>query len=112
MNTTRRQFIQRSSTLLLLSQLPRLGHAAAVKPAASPLGMALYGMKTLPVADALAHCARIGYHNVELCIDPEFPGAPAKMDAAARKALRKQADDLGLRFSGMMLNLNLALPEN
>ncbi len=74
--------------------------------------MGLYGMKTLSVTDALNHCARIGYRNVELCIDPEFPGAPAKMDAAARKALRAQADSLGLTFSGMMLNLNLALPED
>src|SRR4051812_8100122 len=111
MNNTRREFIRRTSAILILSGLPRFSRAA-VKPALSPLGMGLYGMKSLSVAESLARCARIGYRNVELCIDPEFPGAPAKMDSAARKALRRQADSLGLGFSGMMLNLNLAVPDN
>lgn len=111
MSTTRRQFLQQSSAVLFLAAIPRVCHGAE-QSAPSPLGMGLYGMKTLPVMEALRQCARIGYRNVELCIDPEFPGAPAKMDAVARRALRAQAASLGLGFSGMMLNLNLALAEN
>lgn len=74
------------------------------------LGMSLYGMKTVPLAQALQHCARIGYRNVELCLDPGFPTEPAKFDRAARAALRTQAEDLRLEISGVMLNLNLATP--
>lgn len=111
MSSTRRQFVGRAAAFVLLSSsLPRAARAAAA-PARNPLGMSLYGMKTLPVPEALAHCARIGFSNVELCIDPEFPASPGKLDAAARKALRAQAASLGLTFSGMMLNLDLAQPQ-
>lgn len=118
---TRRQFIGQTSLALFAAALPLFGHAASAPVATAgatafrarrPLGMSLYGMKTLPVPEALSQCARIGYRNVELCIDPGFPAAPARMDAAARRALRAQAGSLGLGFSGMMLNLNLAAAEN
>ena len=89
--------------------LPRALRGATAKPDFS-LGMSLYGMKTLPLAEAVATCARIGYRNIELCLDPGFHAEPAKFSPEARQALRRQLESLGLTISGLMLNLNLADP--
>jgi sugar phosphate isomerase/epimerase len=87
---------------------------ALARPSASgnhmSLGMSLYGMKTVPLLEALRQCARIGYRNVELCLDPGFPSEPSIFDAASRKAFREEADRLNVFISALMLNLNLAVP--
>jgi sugar phosphate isomerase/epimerase len=108
MQISRRQFISQASGALALGGLANYLRASSPSPAWSPLGMSLYGMKSLPLGDAVAQCARIGYQNVELCIDPGFPADPAKLRDAARRQLRVQARTLGLKFSGLMLNLDLA----
>jgi sugar phosphate isomerase/epimerase len=107
--STRRDFLNRAVTggaaLMLAPSL------VAASPAHEfDLGISLYGMKTVPLAEAVATCARIGYRNVELCLDAGYPSEPAKFSPAARRALRQQVESVGLTISGLMLNLNLVDP--
>ncbi len=82
------------------------GVACAEPPPARPqLGFSLYGMKSLPLADALRTCAAIGYDGVELCLLPGYPTEPAKLPPADRHDLRARLDDTGLSLHGLMENL-------
>ena len=109
MNLTRRRFLARSTCAFAVVAMSRSSSAAT--PAADfSLGMSLYGMKSVPLTDAVATCARIGYRNVELCLDAGFHAEPAKFSREARQALRRQIESLGMTISGLMLNLNLADP--
>ena len=76
------------------------------KPGRIPLGFSLYGMKSLPIADAIVACAKIGYDGVELALMPGYACEPKALDAAARKDLKKRLSDSGLSVMGLMLNLN------
>ncbi|HUY88593.1 MAG TPA: sugar phosphate isomerase/epimerase [Pirellulales bacterium] len=71
------------------------------------LGFSLYGMKTLALGEALAGCAKIGYDAVELAAMPDWPAAPGKLPAAARRQLRERLAELGLSLPALMENLNL-----
>lgn len=81
------------------------GSAFAAQPARIPLGFSLYGMKSLPLADALAACAKIGYDGVELALMPGYPAEPKLLTADARKDLRKRLADQNLAIHGLMENL-------
>ena len=109
MMLTRRRFSITGAAVLALNALPRAARAASAS-LEFDLGFSLYGMKTVPLADAVATCARIGYRNVELCLDPGFHAEPGKFPPETRGALRTQLGQLGLTVSGLMLNLNLADP--
>jgi sugar phosphate isomerase/epimerase len=109
MNTTRREFLQASAAVAGLALAPSTRAAAAARPDFN-LGISLYGMKNVALPEAVATSARIGYRNVELCLDAGYPTEPAKFSPAARQALRKQLESLGLTISGLMLNLNLVDP--
>ncbi|QEL14425.1 sugar phosphate isomerase/epimerase family protein [Limnoglobus roseus] len=69
------------------------------------LGFSLYGMKSLPLADAIRACAAIGYDGVELALMPGYPSEPKQLSADARKELRKQLQDAKLGLHGLMENL-------
>lgn len=101
----RREFLTRSAGAVALATLPNW--AAAPTGAKISLGHSLYGMQTVPLPEAVAHCARIGFRNVELAIDPGFPAEPAKFSKIARKELRTQLASLGLPVSCLMRNLRL-----
>ena len=105
---SRRDFIKFSSALLLGATLPRQVRAASERsPGKISLGFSLYGMKTLPAAQALSECARIGYRNVELALMTGFPTDPAKLAAADRKAIKEQVAALGLTVSSLLVNIAL-----
>jgi inosose dehydratase len=78
---------------------------ARPKPVTLSLGFSLYGMKSLPMAEALRTCAQIGYDGVELALMPGWPTEPSQMDVAARRELRKRLADQGLAVLGLMENL-------
>jgi len=81
--------------------------AVAAAPAVS-LGFSLYGMKSMPLAEALKTCAGIGYRNVELALMPGFPAEPKALSAGDRKALRASLAENRLAVSALMDNLSLA----
>lgn len=106
MNTfSRRQFLQ--STAALAMALPVRSLLAA--ETGFDLGFSLYGMKTVPLNDALQTCANVGYRNVELALNAGWPTEPKLLDEAAREALRAKLAELKLTVSGLMLNMSLAV---
>lgn len=100
--STRRHFLH---TALGFAALPSLARAAA--PGGVSLGFSLYGMKTLPLAEALKTCAEIGYANVELALNAGFPTEPAVFTTAARADAVQQLKALKLDASCLMVNLSL-----
>lgn len=99
---SRRRFLQTAA-------LAAIGASsqAAVPARRVGLGFSLYGMKTLPVEQALRVCSEIGYSDVELALNPGFPTEPKLLSPAQRKELRTQIGGLGLRLSALMDNLSL-----
>jgi sugar phosphate isomerase/epimerase len=73
-------------------------------------GFSLYGMRTIPVREGLAHCARIGYKTIELCLRPGWPTESKLVTKADRVDLRKRIADLGLSMPSVMENIALARP--
>lgn len=73
------------------------------------IGFSLYGMKTLPVAEALKICSEIGYECVELAVMADWPCAPEKLTTDARRDIRQQLNDRHLELAALMENLPLAV---
>src|SRR5207247_1158925 len=76
-------------------------------PSRPMLGFSLYGMRSLPITDALRTCADIGYECVELAVMVDWPCAPEKLSAEQRRELKQQLADRGLRLASLMENLPL-----
>jgi sugar phosphate isomerase/epimerase len=100
--TTRRHFLH---TALSLAAMPSLLRAAA--PGEVSLGFSLYGMKTLPLSDALKTCAEIGYANVEFALNAGYPTEPKVFTAEARKEAAQQLSALKLALPCLMVNISL-----
>ncbi len=66
-----------------------------------------YGMQTLEVDRALAAIREIGYDGAELCLMTGWPSEPAKLDAAARRRIRRQP----LPIPSMIENFNTLVSE-
>jgi inosose dehydratase len=99
---TRRDFLH---TALGFAALPSLTRAAA--PNGISLGFSLYGMKTLPLSEALKACAEIGYTNVEFALNAGYPTEPKVFMAEARKEAARQLSALKLDLPCLMVNLSL-----
>jgi len=82
--------------------------AAAPKP---NLGFSLYGMKSLPLDQALSICAQTGYSHVELALNSGYPTEPSAFVADARKQAAEQLRTLQLSLPCLMLNLSLTADE-
>lgn len=102
---TRRQFLQSTAAGFALAAVSLPARAAE---SSVSLGFSLYGMKSLPIADALKACADIGYRNVELALNAGFPTEPKLLSIAERKTLRESLAKHQLTVSGLMNNLSLA----
>lgn len=100
----RRQFIRTTAAVAATSALPAWSQPSE---GGISLGFSLYGMKTLPIDQALATCAEIGYRNVELATNPGFPTEPKLLSATDRKNIAAQLEKHRLNLSAMMLNMSL-----
>jgi hypothetical protein len=103
----RREFLRSMSGVAACALASNGARAGTAKPAID-LGFSLYGMKELPLADALRTCAEIGYRNVELCLLPGYPTAPSTMTAVARREFREMLRAHGLSISGALIEMHLA----
>jgi len=80
--------------------------AAQAAPAIT-FGFSLYGMRSLPLDDALAACAKIGYNAVELAAMPDWHANPARLNKEARTRLRDRLRELRLALPALMENTPL-----
>ena len=101
---TRRQFLQQSAGAITLAALPLTARSATTGPT---LGFSLYGMKALPIPEALRTCAAIGYRTIELALNKGYPTEPQKLSVAERNDIRRQLEALQLEPAALMLNLSL-----
>lgn len=93
-----------------IGSLVGLPSCGAEEPVQQPLiGFSLYGMKSLPTADALRACSEIGYECVELAAMADWPCAPERLAADQRRELKQQLADRGLKLAAIMENLPLAV---
>lgn len=98
---TRRECLQLGAAAILGSRL-----AAIDKPApAITFGFSLYGMKSLPLEEALSSCSKIGYDAVELALMPGYHADPAKFDKITRKKTRERLAEMKLTLPALMENL-------
>ena len=103
---SRRQFLQTAALAALASSA-----SAAAPVRRVGLGFSLYGMKTLPVEQAIRVCAETGFHDVEFALNPGYPTEPKLLSPAQRKEIRTQLGSLGLRLTSLMDNLHLTADE-
>ena len=76
------------------------------------LGFSLYGMATLPVPEAIAAAARIGYDDIEMASLAGYPGDPDQLDSAARARIRKALENHRVGISAFMDNLKLVAEDS
>ena len=98
LHLTRREWFAAAS--LALTARPAFADSPRI-----PLGFSLYGMKSLPLAEAIAACAKIGYDGVEFALMPGYSSEPKLLSANARKELRTRLRDSKLALHGLMENL-------
>src|SRR6187402_3446772 len=101
---TRRKFLQAATAGACVTLAGRL---AAAEPALPVLGFSLYGMKGLPVSEAIRQCARIGYRTVELSLLRGYETEPSSCTKAQRRELRDQLGASRVRASALLLSLDL-----
>lgn len=106
----RRDFLQTLAGVVAVGGLPSAVVSAADDPMPRPsIGFSLYGMRTLPVAEALRVCSETGYECVELPVMADWPCAPEKLSADTRRDIRQQLDNCRLELAALMENLPLAV---
>lgn len=102
----RRKALLLATASAVSASIPRISSAVPVE---SPVGFgfSLYGMKNLPLGDALKICAEVGYDCVELPTMADWPGAPEGFAVEERKKFRDLLVENSLRLSALMENLVL-----
>lgn len=103
----RRIFLRRTLAVAGLAVFSQTLSAQDKPRASFGLGFSLYGMKSLPLEEALKACAEIGYGNVELCLLEGYPTEPKLLAPADRQRLRETIHSRKLRVSGLMENFTL-----
>jgi inosose dehydratase len=101
-----------SETISRRSALAVIAGASLAQAQSKPFvyGFSLYGMKTVPVHEALGVVAGIGYKTTELCLRPGWNTEPKLLSKNDRSNIRKRVGDLGLTLPAVMENLRLAGP--
>jgi sugar phosphate isomerase/epimerase len=74
------------------------------------LGFKQYGMKRIPVRDAISQIAKIGYKSLSLTLMPSWDTEPKLLSKTDRADIRKRISDLGLVLASVMESLRLLGP--
>ena len=89
---------------------PRPGGACPAQSRKPLLGFSCYGMRKVPVREAIGHVARIGYKAVELTLMPGWDTEPKQLSKTDRAEIRKRIGDLGLALATVQESVQLAFP--
>lgn len=68
-------------------------------------GFTLYGMRSVPLAEAIRVCGEIGYNSLELACLKDWPADPDLLTAVQRRDLRSQLQAANLDLASLMDNL-------
>lgn len=79
--------------------------AAAQAPRIERLAIGNYGMKSLPLEQAIAAVAEIGFGGFECCANAEWDSEPDRMPPERRRAVAALLAEKRLRLVGVMENL-------
>jgi sugar phosphate isomerase/epimerase len=71
------------------------------------LSYSTWGMPTVPIDVAVAHCAGLGFDGLELTVIPGWSTDAAGLDAAARRRIRQLYDDHEIVLCGLSGNTPL-----
>jgi inosose dehydratase len=88
----------------------RTGRGLPAQSGKPLLGFSLYGMRTIPVREAIRHVAKIGYKALELTLMPTWDTEPKLLSKTDRAEIRKQISDVGLVLSTVQESVQLAAP--
>src|SRR5881296_3274503 len=77
------------------------------QPRKALLGFKQYGMKKIPVHEAIDHIAKIGYKSLSLTLMPNWDTEPKLLSKTDRSEIRKQIAGRGLALSTVMESLRL-----
>lgn len=75
------------------------------------LSHSTWGMPTVPIDVAVAHCAALGFDGLEMTIIPGWTTDAAHIDAAERRRIRALYDDHNLELCGISGNAALLTSE-
>jgi len=79
---------------------------AQEKPTRTPrLAIGNYGMKSVPLEDAIRRIAAIGFGGFECCAIPEWDSEPSRITAERRRTAAGLLEDGGLRLVAVMEDL-------
>jgi hypothetical protein len=102
---SRRIFFSRAAVFGCSTLLARENARSDDAQRAIGLGFSLYGMKSLALRAAVNAVAEIGYDCIELPVMADWPADSARIAREARRELREQLDERGLRLTSLMENL-------
>lgn len=71
------------------------------------LAYSTWGMPTVPIETAVAHCAALGFDGLELTVIPGWTTDAALLDGAARRRIRALYDDHRIALCGLSGNVPL-----
>ncbi len=103
----RRDFVRNSLLLAVSSSNCGVHVQAAEERHTVGFGFSLYGMKSLPIEDALRICSGIGFDCVELPAMSGWACDPDQLDQAARRRVKDLLRASKLRLTSLMENLDL-----
>jgi len=69
-------------------------------------GFTLYGMRKVPVLEAIKVCSEIGYDSLELACMTDWPCAPETLSKANRVAISQRMRDCGIGLASLMENVS------
>lgn len=108
---SRRKILQLIAAATATASFSKLSNARLAEKGIG-FGFSLYGMKALPLHDALRQCAEVGYDCIELPTMADWPGSPEKLSKEDRRRFRETLLEHSLRLSALMDNLVLVAPRD
>lgn len=108
MVSSRRTFLRTTAALAGASALGPWVARAAAKTQPRPFGFGLYGMKAVPILDAIDHVSRIGYRQIELSLLPGYDTEPKVFSAEKRRAAGTRIRERNLDLSSLLISINVS----